>query len=131
MTEGKTPEHVTGVRFLSLLLAGLLWLGVTLERPGQVRLQVPVVLEHLPDGLLLASSPPAVLEVTVSGPRLLLFGPWLIGGSCGLDLSEAEAGTASFRSLDCSFALDHELKVLRVRPATIRLTLAKAAPAPR
>jgi len=131
MTESKAQDQVTGVRLFALLLAGLLWLGVDLERPGEVQLQVPVVLEHLPAGLLLASSPPDLLEVTVSGPRILLFGPWLLGGACRLDLSGAQAGPASYSALDCSFGLDRELKVLRVRPAAIRLTLTKAVPAPR
>ena len=130
MSEPKVSDQVIGVRLLSLLLAGLLWLGVTLERPGEVKLQRPVALEHLPAGLLLASSPPGLLEVTVSGPRILLFGPWLLGGSCGLDLSGAEAGPLSYGALDCYFGLDRELKVVRVRPSVIRLILAKAAPAP-
>ena len=131
MSEAKGGERVTAVRLLSLLLAVLLWLGVNLERPGEVKLQVPLVLEHLPSGLLLAASPPGVLEVTVSGPRILLFGPWLHGARCALDLSEAQAGPASYKMVDCSFGLDRELKVLRVRPAAVTLVFAKAAPAPR
>ena len=127
MTEVKTPEQVTGVRLLSLVLAGLLWLGVTLERPGELKLQVSIVPEHLPAGLLLASAP-RELEATVSGPRILLFRQWLRGGGCGIDLSEAQAGPASYRALDCRFGLDQELKVVRVHPATIQLTLTKAAP---
>jgi len=131
MTEAKVQEQVVAVRLLSLLLAGLLWLGVNLERPGEVQLQVPVALEHLPAGLLLASSPPEPVEVTVSGPRILLLGPWLLGGTCRLDLSGAQAGPAGYSALDGSFGLDRELKVLRVRPAAIRLVLVKAEPAPR
>jgi hypothetical protein len=126
MTEVKTPEQVAGVRWLSLLLAGLLWLGVTLERPGELKLQLPVTLEHLPPGLLVSSPPPAVLQATIAGPRILLFRQWLRGGGCALDLSEARAGSASYSALDGSFGLDQELKVVRVHPATIQLTLAKA-----
>ena len=122
MTEARATDQVT---------AGLLWLGVTLEQSGEVRLQVPVVLEHMPAGLLLASRAPGMLEVTVSGPRILLLGPWLSGVDCGLDLSGAQAGTASYSALECNFGLDRELKVVRVRPAAIRLMLATAAPAPR
>jgi len=131
MTEARATDQVTAVRLLSLLLAGLLWLGVFLEHPGEETLQVPVVLEHLPAWLLLASTPPGVVEVTVSGPRILLLGPRLRGAACGLDLSGAQAGPASYSALAGNFGLDHELKVVRVYPAEIRLTLAKAAPAPR
>jgi hypothetical protein len=131
MTETRATDQITAVRLLSLLLAVLLWLAVFLEHPGEVKLQVPVVLEHLPAGLLPASTPPGTLEVTVSGPRILLLGPRVRGASCGLDLSGAQAGAASYSALDGNFKLDRELKVVRVYPTTIRLTLATAAPAPR
>jgi len=131
MTEARATDQVMAVRLLSLLLAGLLWLGVTLEHSGEVKLQVPVVLEHMPAGLLLASTPPGVLEVTVSGPRILLLGLRLRGAGCLLDLSGAQAGAASFSAPDGNFSLDRELKVVRVFPSAIRLTLVKAAPAPR
>ena len=126
MTETKAVEKVTGVRVLSLLLAGLLWLGVTLERPGELKLQVPVLLEGVPAGLQVAYPPPGALEATLSGPRILLFRQWLCGGECRLDLSGAQPGPASYGALGCDFRLDHELKVLRVHPQFIRLTLAKA-----
>jgi hypothetical protein len=48
--------------------------------------------------------------------------------SCGLDLSGAAAGTASYGAQDCSFKLERELKLVRVHPATIRFTLAKTPP---
>jgi hypothetical protein len=128
MTEGKTTDQVVAVRLLSLLLAGLLWLGVNLERPGEVKLQVPVVLGHLPAGLRMTSAAPGALEVTVSGPRILLFGPWLRGNSCQLDLSAAQVGPASYSAVDCNLGLDRELKVVRVHPALVHLDFAKAAP---
>jgi hypothetical protein len=131
MTEAKAPDQATAVRLLSLLLAGLLWLGVNLERPGELRLRVPVALGHLPAGLQLATAAPEALEVTVSGPRILLFGPWLRGMSCELDLSGAQAGSASYNSADCDLVLDRELKVVRVHPAALQLSFIKAAPASR
>jgi hypothetical protein len=126
MTEAKAVEKVAGVRVLSLLLAGLLWLGVTLERPGELKLQVPVVPEGVPSGLQLAYPPPGALQATLSGPRILLLRQWLCGAQCRLDLSGAQPGPASYGALDCDFGLDHELKVVRVHPQAIRLTLAKA-----
>lgn len=128
MTGAKGAETLNWVRLFSLLLAGLLWLSVALERPAQLKLQVPVALERLPAGLQLAFLPPAKVEVTVSGPRILLLGLSLRQGSCRLDLAGAEAGTASYSTLACGFGLDPELKVTRVFPASIRLTLAPKAP---
>jgi YbbR domain-containing protein len=131
MTEGKTTDQVVAVRLLSLLLAGLLWLGVNLERPGEVKLQVPVVLGHLPAGLMISSAAPGSVEVTVSGPRVLLLGPWLRDNSCHLDLSAAQPGAASYSTAECNLGLDRELKVVRVHPALVHLDFAKAAPASR
>ena len=131
MTETKASDQVIAVRLLALLLAGLLWLGVNLERPGEVKLRVPVVLGHLPAGLQLASAVPEALEVTVSGPRVLLFGPWVRENSCELDLSGAKPGPVSYGTADCNLGLDRELKVVRVHPAVINLDFAKTAPAAR
>jgi len=128
MTGAKSPGLVTGVRLLSLLLAALLWLGVTLERTGEVKLRVPVVLGDPPTGLRLASAPPGNLEVTVSGPRILLLGLPLRRVSCRLDLTGAGAGPNSFGAPDCNLGLDRELKLVRVQPATMRLTLANTSP---
>jgi hypothetical protein len=125
MTEAKAAEQTTGVRVLSLVLAGLLWLGVTLERPAELNLQVPVALERMPAGLQIGSTPPGALAATVSGPRILLVRQWLRGVYCRLDLSGTQAGVVSHSALDCDFGLDPELKVVSVHPQTIRLTLVK------
>jgi hypothetical protein len=125
MTKAKSQERTKEVRLFSLLLAGLLWLSVILERPGEMKLRIPVLPEYLPAGLSLVSPAPAPLEVTVSGPRILLYRLPFQPVNCRLDLSGALVGTASFTPLESSFALDRELKVVRVSPATVRLTVAK------
>jgi hypothetical protein len=125
MTKAKSQERTKEVRLFSLLLAGLLWLSVVLERPGEMRLQVPVLPEYLPAGLSLVSPAPAPLEVTVSGPRILLGRLPFRPVNCRIDLSGALVGTASFIPAEGSFALDRELKVVRVTPAAVRLTVAK------
>lgn len=122
MTRVRFQEWTGAVRLLSLLLAGLLWLSVVLERTGQVTLMVSVHPEYLPVGLRLDAAPEK-LEVTVSGPRILLCRLPFGGLSCGLDLAAATAGTANFVPQEGSFRLERELKVVRVNPASISLTL--------
>ena len=124
MTGARSPGVIIGVRLLSLLLAALLWLGVALERTGEVKLRVPVVLGDPPIGLRLAAAPPGTLEVTVSGPRILLLGLRLRRVSCRLELAGAGAGPVNFGAPDCNLGLDRELKLVRVSPATLRLILA-------
>ncbi|HBG07332.1 MAG: hypothetical protein A2075_15365 [Geobacteraceae bacterium GWC2_58_44] len=125
MTRANSQEWSGGVKLLSLLLAGLLWLSVVLERPGEVKLQVPVLVRYLPAGVGVVSPVPASVEVTISGPRILLCRLPFRRVSCGLDLSGAAEGTASFTPKESSFGLDRELKVLRIFPAAVSLTLAR------
>jgi hypothetical protein len=127
MTETKRADLATAVTLLSLLLAGLLWLCVMLERPGEAKIQLPLVLEGLPAGLQLVSAPPEKLEATITGPRILLLAPWLTGG-CRLDLSGAQVGAASFSARECSLGSNRELKVVRVTPALIHLSFIQSAP---
>jgi YbbR domain-containing protein len=127
MNRVKFQDWSGAVRLLSLLLAGLLWLSVALERNGQMTITVPLQPEYLPVGLRLESPLPEKLEVTVSGPRILL-GRLAFGGvSCRLDLTAATAGNVNFVPQEGSFALDRELKILRLKPASISLALVKEA----
>jgi hypothetical protein len=128
MTRTNSQDWAKGVKLLSLLLAGLLWVSVALERTGEIKLKVPVQPEHLPAGLCLAGPPPGMLEVTVSGPRIRLFWLGFRELNCGIDLSGAAAGTASFIPQEGSMGLDRELKVVRVSPASVRVTLSKEEP---
>ena len=126
MTESKGSEQVLLVRLLALFLALLVWGAVFLETPREARLVAAVVPDRLPAGLRLASAAPASVEVTVVGPRILMVLPWLTGSACRIDLSGARAGTADYSATEADLALDRELRVVRVRPATVRLTLTEA-----
>ena len=125
MSKALKQDWPVGVKLLSLLVAALLWLTVIAERPGEAHLQVPLQAGHVPAGLRVASSLPAKIEAVVSGPRILLLLLPYRGLACELDLSGATAGTASIVPQQDAFHLpDRELKVLRVLPASIPLTLA-------
>ena len=125
MTQVKAQEWAKGVTALSVLLAGLLWLSVILERPGEMRLTVSVRLEQMPAGLWLDSPPPPKLEVVVVGPRILLLQLPFRAVNCRLDLAGAGPGPVSIVPRESSFNLDGELKVVRVFPETVYLVLAK------
>lgn len=122
MTQAKGHEWSRGVRALSVLLAVLVWLSVTLERPGERKLTIPVEVERIPAGLKLAAQPPE-LQVVVSGPRIrLLFLP-LSQPTCEINLTGAGLGEVSVAPTPGSFDLDPELKVVRVFPEWVNLTL--------
>jgi len=127
MNETKPLEEVYGVKLLALLLALLIWLTVAVERPGEVTIPVPVTPERLPRGLRMVSPPPGVLQVTLTGPRILLVRPFLLGARCTLDLASAVPGSVSFTARDCRFDLDGELKVVRITPQTLHLDFVPVA----
>ena len=116
------------VRLLSVVFGSLLWLTVTLEREAEIKLEVPVVAGNLPQGVAAVVSSPEKVEVVVSGPRILLCRLPLSGMSCRLDLAGAGAGTASFSPRETAFGLSPELKLVRVLPATVSLSLAGEKP---
>jgi hypothetical protein len=123
MSDAKATE-VTAVRLFSLALAGLIWLAVFLERPAEVKLQLPLVPQRVPARYKVVAAPTRVVEATVRGPRILLVRPLLFGASALLDLELAQPGPASYGVQDCEFTLDPELKVVRLHPAAFEVDLA-------
>ncbi|QWV95033.1 hypothetical protein KP004_07610 [Geomonas oryzisoli] len=123
-THVKGREWLKGVKVLSVLLAVLIWLSVILERPGEMLLTVPVVLERMPHGLQLDGAAPAEAEVVVSGPRILLFLLPFHQTRCGIDLAGAQPGQQQVSLKEAEFNLDAEIKVMHVAPATASITLA-------
>jgi hypothetical protein len=114
------------VKLLCVLVAALLSLTVTAERPGQTRLTVPVRINHVPAGIRVVSPLPATVEVTVAGPKILLLLLPMHDVSCDVDLSGAPAGQITYAPREGSFDLpDKELKVVRVVPGALPLTLAR------
>lgn len=128
MSEIKGTEEVTRVRLLALLLGGLIWLALALERPSEMRFLIPMGLDHLPSGLQVTSAPPGNVEVTVVGPRILLLRPFLTGVHGSLDLTGAQPGPMSFNARECSYQLDRELKVVRAVPVVLHLEFSGKMP---
>ena len=125
MSQVKTQEWSKGVKALSVLLAVLVWLSVVLERPGEVKLTVPVTLKRMPVGLWLDSQPPSELQVIVSGPRILLLLLPYRDVACDIDLTGAGPGETSIAPTQGSFDLAPDLKVVRVFPEWVTVVLAE------
>jgi len=126
MSKQRLHERASAVRFMALLFAGLLWLGVTLERDGELTLKAALRPEQLPAGLRLEQPLPEGVQVTVAGPRILLCRLTLGEPECRVDLSGvAGAGQVNFVPGAACFRLDRELRVLRVTPAVVTLKVAR------
>ena len=114
-----------GLKVLSLLLAGLLWLSVTAAREGEVAVKVPVRIRNLAPRFVLATSVPGSIELRIAGPKIRLLHLAKERLYADLDLQGVGEGGVAFVELARTVALPGGLRVTRVNPATIELKLVK------
>uniref|UniRef100_A0A831U3H2 YbbR domain protein n=1 Tax=Geobacter metallireducens TaxID=28232 RepID=A0A831U3H2_GEOME len=115
------------LKLLSLVLAVIVWCGVTGGRTAEVQLTAPVEISALPPGLSVAGPVPSKVEITVSGPQILLLklrGERII---IPLDARGAGEGTILFTGLDQRLKLPRRVTVTRIYPAAIEVRLAPSA----
>ncbi len=112
-----------GLKSLSLFLAVLLWLSVTMKQEGEATLTVPVVLQNIPSHLAVDGKTPATIEVEISGPRIDLIVPGKERLTAALDLKGAGEGPVAFTNMERTVHLRSGLRVVRVQPSTIEIKL--------
>jgi len=111
------------MKLLSLLLATLLWLFVTLEADDEIELPLSVSYASIPAGLTVTADPESGFRVRIEGPRILLLRQKLLGVSARLDLSEAREGVPFYSGIERSVRLIKGVKPLRLSPSGVELTL--------
>jgi len=118
--------HNLGLKTLSLFLAVVLWLSVAAGMKAEIGLSLPVVFVHLSPGLTVVDRPPALIDVRLSGPRILLMK--LKAGQLPvlLDLQGVREGTTVFPAVEMAIRVPEGVRVTRVTPAAIEVKLAKA-----
>jgi len=116
------------LKALALALAILLWCFAMKGEETELAVSVPVRLVHLPPGLEAAGNTPDRLDVRIAVPKLLVgrVKPETLAAS--LDLSQAREGSLIFSSLDRCLNIPAGVRVVRVQPATVELSLRKASP---
>jgi hypothetical protein len=112
------------VKFLSGVLALILWAFVTWERPAERRVSVPVSLVNFDAGMT-SSGVPQFVDVVVSGPWLPVMIMRPKGLAIKLDLAGAGEGITVFPGLERRLPLPEYLKVARISPARIEVRLMK------
>jgi hypothetical protein len=117
-------RHNLGLKFLSLLLAALLWLFVTAGEEKEVSFRAPVVMRNIPAGLTLAGAPPAAVDVRVRGSNVLLAKVRTERPALYLDLKGAAEGISEFPNLAPMLGLPEGVIVTRLSPAVIAVRLA-------
>ena len=111
------------LKIISLALALFLWTFIMGERRLEVGYPVPLELQSLPEGLMVANDVPSLIDVRVSGPRTLLAKVSPNDISIIVDLTDLKPGLTTFKRLEERLNLPSGLRVTRLSPSFIDLKL--------
>jgi len=115
------------LKLLSLLLAALLWLFVTLEKSDEADIPLAVTYANIPEGLKIKVGVPQQLSVHAVGPRILLLRQRLKGVSATLDLSAGKEGKTTLAGVEKNVLTVTGVRFTRVSPVTIDIHSAPTA----
>ena len=110
-------------KVLSLVIAALFWLTVTVGKETTRSYSLPVRLVNMPRGLAVGGNPPGSMDVTVTGPAVLFLAHPAHGMQVVLDLRNTGKGTVVFPDMHRYVRLPDGISVLRVFPSSIELEL--------
>ncbi len=115
------------LKLISLVFALILWVFIMGERRLEVGYTVPLELQNVPAGLMVANEVPSLIDVRVSGPRTLQMkvSPNDIG--INVDLNDLQPGLTTFKRLEERLNLPSGLRVTRLSPSFIDLKLERIA----
>ncbi len=117
--------HNLGLKIMSLFLATVLWLFVAVEKDSEISFSVPVEIVNLPAGLVFVNRPPSRIDVRVAGPKVLLMSLQWNLPKVYLDMKDAREGTTEFPGLEKTIRIREGVRVTRISPATVDVTLAR------
>ncbi|MDD3814298.1 MAG: CdaR family protein [Desulfocapsaceae bacterium] len=118
------PQDWT-LRFISLVLAVVLWYFVGGDDTVDKNVMVPIEVINLPRDLVISNQFKREIEVTVSGPRSLVLKIEKGDITRQVDLGHAVAGTMVIKNENQSIPVPRGMKVLRVQPDSIIFSLDK------
>ncbi|HEY6874412.1 MAG TPA: hypothetical protein VI298_16930 [Geobacteraceae bacterium] len=124
------PQMLTenlGLKALSLFLAVVLWLFVTLGMDGETGVTVPVRFQNLSPRLAIVNRTPIFLDLRIAGPKILLMQLDKQSLAATLDLGGVGEGTVMFANLERAVPLRSGLRITRVYPSALELKLAGKA----
>ncbi len=113
------------LRFVSLVLAGVLWYLVGGEDKVAKNVLIPVEIINLPRDLVISNQFKKQIEVTVNGPRSLILEMSKGEITRQVDLSHATPGTNVIINENDSIPVPRGVTVERIQPSTIILSLDK------
>jgi len=115
------PFRNLGLKFLSTLVAIMLWLIVAGERVVERVMRAPVEFQNLPAGLELVGNPPDTVEVRLRGSSGALSRMTAADMSAVLDLATARPGRRLFHITSSQVHVPYGLEIVQVGPSTLMM----------
>ncbi|HYE85541.1 MAG TPA: CdaR family protein [Vicinamibacterales bacterium] len=115
------PFRNLGLKFLSTLVAALLWLIVAGERVVERVMRAPVEFQNLPAGLELVGNPPDTVEVRLRGSSGALSRMAAGDMSAVLDLATARPGRRLFHITQNQVNVPYGIEIVQVGPSTLTM----------
>jgi YbbR domain-containing protein len=115
------PFRNLGLKFLSTLVASLLWLIVAGERVVERVMRAPVEFQNLPAGLELVGTPPDTVEVRLRGSSGALSRMGAGDMSAVIDLSTARPGRRLFHITQSQVNVPYGINIVQVGPSTLTM----------
>ena len=115
------PFRNLWLKFLSTLVAALLWLVVAGERVVERVMRAPVEFQNLPAGLELVGSPPDTVEVRLRGSSGALSRMAAGDMSAVLDLTTARPGRRLFHITQNQVNVPYGVEIVQVGPSTLTM----------
>lgn len=113
------PFRNLGLKFLSTLVALMLWVIVAGERVVERVMRAPVEFQNLPAGLELVGNPPDTVEVRLRGSSGALSRMAAGDMSAVLDLSTARPGRRLFHITSSQVTVPYGIEIVQVGPSTL------------
>ncbi|WP_225071948.1 CdaR family protein [Desulfuromonas sp. CSMB_57] len=115
------------LKLLALVSALILWFFVMGEQRLERSYVVPLVLENVPRGMMVANEVPGQVEVRISGPRTMLMKLQADDVRISVDLRDLQPGLTSFKRLEERLNIAGPLRVTRISPAYVDVKLEPVA----
>lgn len=113
------------LKLLAFVFALILWFFVMGEQRLEKGFAVPLELKNVPQGLVVSSEIPSLVDVRIAGPRTALLNLAPADLRITVDLDGLAPGVTSFKRLDETFSIPRLLKITRISPAVVDVRLEK------
>jgi YbbR domain-containing protein len=121
------PFRHLGLKIVSIVLAGVVWLIVAGDQTVERGLRVPLEFQQFPPGLELVGEPPTGVDVRIRGAAASVARMSPGEMAAVLDLRSATAGRRLFQITPEHVRVPFGIEVVQVAPATVAMAFERSA----